>query len=473
MAVKNKTVVGLYIRVSTQEQAKDGYSIDEQRERLTKYADAQGWVVYRVYSDPGFSGGSLRRPAMEDLVHDAQAGLVEKVVVYKLDRLSRSQKDTLYLIEDVFLQHGVDFVSMTENFDTGTPLGRAMIGILSVFAQLEREQIKERMSMGREGRAKSGLFHGSTKVPIGYRYKDGVLVVDPYEARLVRRCFREFVEGRSVYRITADLRAEGAASSYGPFTRNTVQYLLHNETYTGVIKHNGQSFEGRHEALVDREIYDRAQLRFQKAREAGLGYNFTHKTTLVAGLCYCGVCGRKMRTVYAPPRKRDGVRLRYIACPDKMRTGCTNSPTRQEAVEGYVLNEIRQIWSNPDSISEIKKSARSADPSEEIAILEARLAENKKKVARYMDLYALEQIDFSAVRGKIEGLTKEADSLRRQVAALRDVPAGMSAEDVEALSRSLEAYLDDGDQEKIRAVVSALVEKIVIGPEAVQVFWSF
>lgn len=471
--MKNKTVVGLYIRVSTQEQAKEGYSIDEQRERLTKYADAQGWVVYRVYSDPGFSGGSLQRPAMDDLIQDVRAGLMDKVVVYKLDRLSRSQKDTLYLIEDVFLQHGVDFVSMTENFDTGTPLGRAMIGILSVFAQLEREQIKERMSMGREGRAKSGLFHGSTKVPIGYRYQDGVLVVDPYEARIVRRCFLEFVEGRSMYSITAGLKAEGAVSSYGPLTRGTVQYLLHNRTYVGDIKHNDQVFEGQHEAIIDRETYDRAQLRFQKAREADLGYNFTHKTTLVAGLCYCGVCGRKMRTVYAPPRKRDGVRLRYIACPDKKRTGCTNTPTRQETVEGYVLSEIRQIWSNPDSISEIKKSARSADPSEEIAILEMRIAENKKKVARYMDLYALEQIDFSAVSAKIEELTKEADSLRREVAALRDAPAGMSAEDVEALSRSLEVHLGDGDQEKIRAVVSALVEKIVIGPETTQVIWSF
>lgn len=472
--MKNKPVVGLYIRVSTQEQAKDGYSIDEQRERLTKYADAQGWVVYRVYSDPGFSGGSLRRPAMEQLIQDVQAGLMNKVVVYKLDRLSRSQKDTLYLIEDVFLQHGVDFVSMTENFDTGTPLGRAMIGILSVFAQLEREQIKERMSMGREGRAKSGLFHGSTKVPIGYRYQDGVLVVDPYEARIVRRCFQEFVEGRSVYRITADLKAEGAASSYGPLTRNTIQYLLHNQTYVGDIKHNGQVFEGQHEAIVDRKTYELAQRRFQKGREADLGYNFTHRTTLVAGLCYCGVCGRKMRVVFAPPRKKDGVRLRYIACPDKKKTGCTNTPTRLETIEGYVLSQIRRLRMDSVFLAQaIKNSGGSFDPSEEIAVLEKRIAENKKKVARYMDLYALEQIDFSAVGAKIEELTKEADSLRREVAALRDAPAGMSAEDVEALSRSLEAYLDDGDQEKIRAVVSALVEKIVIGPEAVQVFWSF
>lgn len=174
----SNAVVALYIRVSTQEQASEGYSIDEQRERLVKYAEAQSWSVYRVYSDPGFSGGSLERPGLRSLILDVNAGKVNKVVVYKLDRLSRSQKDTLYLIEDVFLPASVDFVSMTENFDTGTPLGRAMIGILSVFAQLEREQIKERMSLGREGRAKSGLFHGSnrSRSVIGMRTDNSSLI---------------------------------------------------------------------------------------------------------------------------------------------------------------------------------------------------------------------------------------------------------------------------------------------------------
>ena len=105
----SNTVVALYIRVSTQEQASEGYSIDEQRERLVKYAEAQSWSVYRVYSDPGFSGGSLERPGLRSLILDVNAGKVNKVVVYKLDRLSRSQKDTLYLIEDVFLPASVDF----------------------------------------------------------------------------------------------------------------------------------------------------------------------------------------------------------------------------------------------------------------------------------------------------------------------------------------------------------------------------
>ena len=148
----NNQRIDLYVRVSTQEQAKEGYSIGEQLDRLRKYCEAKDWIIYREHTDPGYSGGSTDRPGLKALIKDVQSKRVDKIVVYKLDRLSRSQKDTLWLIEDVFLTNNVDFVSMTENFDTGTPFGRAMIGILSVFAQLEREQIKERTSLGRADR---------------------------------------------------------------------------------------------------------------------------------------------------------------------------------------------------------------------------------------------------------------------------------------------------------------------------------
>ena len=157
----------LYVRVSTQEQATEGYSVQEQTDRLTKYSEAMGWSVFKVYTDPGFSGGRTDRPGLQAMINDIRKGYIDKVLVYKLDRLSRSQKDTLNLIEDEFLAHNVDFISMCENFDTSTPFGRAMVGILAVFAQLEREQIKERMFMGKEARAKEGKYPGAKQPPVG------------------------------------------------------------------------------------------------------------------------------------------------------------------------------------------------------------------------------------------------------------------------------------------------------------------
>ena len=152
--------VGIYSRVSTQEQAREGYSIGEQVERLKNYCAAKGWILYKTYTDAGFSGANTDRPGMQQLISDVADGKIDMVLVYKLDRLSRSQKDTLYLIEDVFIKNNVNFASITENFDTSTPFGRAMIGILSVFAQLEREQFRERSIMGKDARAKEGLHHG-------------------------------------------------------------------------------------------------------------------------------------------------------------------------------------------------------------------------------------------------------------------------------------------------------------------------
>jgi site-specific DNA recombinase len=181
---RNVLRVALYLRVSTQEQAKEGYSIGEQEERLKKYCEAMGWDIYKIYIDPGYSGGDTNRPGLQTMIDDVKENKVDKVVVYKLDRLSRSQLDTLFLIEKVFLANNTDFVSMSENFDTSTPFGRAMIGILAVFAQLEREQIKERMSMGKEARAKEGKWNGGSSVPIGYRYDSlaDLLILDEWEA---------------------------------------------------------------------------------------------------------------------------------------------------------------------------------------------------------------------------------------------------------------------------------------------------
>ena len=138
MITTNK--VAIYVRVSTTKQEEEGYSIDEQKAKLSSYCSIKDWSVYKIYTDGGFSGSNTERPALERLIKDAKERKFDTVLVYKLDRLSRSQKDTLYLIEEVFIKNDIEFLSLQENFDTSTPFGKAMIGLLAVFAQLEREQ---------------------------------------------------------------------------------------------------------------------------------------------------------------------------------------------------------------------------------------------------------------------------------------------------------------------------------------------
>ena len=186
----------------------------------------------------------MDRPALKSLFSDIESGLINTVLVYKLDRLSRSQRDTLYMIEDVFLAQGVDFISMTENFDTSTPLGRAMIGILSVFAQLEREQIKERMAMGNVARAASGLWRGGSGAPIGYDYIDGRLAVNEYEAMQIRLIFDLFLKGNTFHAIKAHLQDHGYTNKYGSWKNAAIiSKVLRNSTYIGKVRYAGNEYE--------------------------------------------------------------------------------------------------------------------------------------------------------------------------------------------------------------------------------------
>ena len=187
-----------YVRVSTDNQL-ENYSIEEQTDRLKAYCKAKDIQIVKIYTDGGYSGGNVNRPALQQMLQDIDKGLIDSVIVYKLDRLSRSQKDTLMLIEDCFLAKNVDFVSVNENFDTSTPFGRAMIGILSVFAQLEKDQITERFTMGRIGRAKNGYFHGGGNAPTGYDYIDGELIINDYEAIQVKDLYNRFLKGYSIH----------------------------------------------------------------------------------------------------------------------------------------------------------------------------------------------------------------------------------------------------------------------------------
>lgn len=274
----------LYLRVSTEAQADEGYSLAAQAEKLEAYCRMKGISRFTRYVDGGFSGSSLNRPAVTQLIDCIRNGEVERVVVYKLDRLSRSQKDTLYLIEDVFAPHSVDFVSINENIDTGTPYGRAMIGILSAFAQLERENIFLRTRMGMVERVRQGFWPGGGKIPFGYDYDPakGILVPNS-DADTVREIYARYLSGES---------AGSIARALGLRYEHLVRQILDRESNTGVIVYKGERYPGRHEPLIDRETWLRAQRRLHRPnrpRAADGG-------KLLTGLLVCGHCGAKCAT---------------------------------------------------------------------------------------------------------------------------------------------------------------------------------
>ncbi len=241
----------IYTRVSTEKQDIEGYSLEEQATRCRAAITAQGWEYIATFSDPGISGKTMDRPGLLAMFRKIDAGEIDAVVVLKLDRLSRSQKDTLTIIEDVFIAKNITFLSVTETLDTSTPWGRAMIGILASFGQLERENIVQRTTMGRNAKAAQGGYAGG-KPPLGYKATDEGLVIEESEAEIVRAIFELKEQGLSQVKTAKELNARGYRRRDGKeFTNSTVQVVLENkDTYLGNWKYGDVYIKNHHEPIL-------------------------------------------------------------------------------------------------------------------------------------------------------------------------------------------------------------------------------
>ena len=452
-------MIALYERVSTTEQAEKGHSIDEQIERLDKYASALDMKCTKHYTDAGFSGANIDRPALQRLIRDVKAGRIEKVIVYKLDRLSRSQKDTLMLIEDTFLANGCDFLSVCENFDTSSPFGRAMIGILAVFAQLEREQIKERMAMGKLARAKKGKFHGSVRVPIGYDYKDGDLITNDYEKMQVIRIFNEFLAGVPVNRIVRELNEEGYTTKYGKWCFSTAREILTKKTYIGLLPYKGNDYRGNHEAFITDEMYDNVQTLLHRRSEAlkNRGIRCGKATSALGGILVCK-CGRKM----ARCKVRNYL---YYACRNG---GCDQSVWKMSEMDDLVFSEIRKLS------LECPKTAPKSQIEENTGrkIIEGKMGEIERKIERIIDLFTLDDVPKETIQEKLSDLNAQKEKLIRQLESIEDIKP-ISPDEVIDLAKSLDHVLESDDIDEIRALITALIEKIEVNGENITIFWSF
>lgn len=477
-------MIGIYARVSTSEQASEGHSIDEQLDRLRLFCQSHSRTDIREYVDPGFSGSNMDRPALQELIADVRAGMIDKVVVYKLDRLSRSQKDTLELIENVFTRNGVDFESMTERFDTGTSFGKAMIGILAVFAQLEREQIKERMSMGKTGRAKEGKYSGGGLKPYGYKYANGELTTDEDEAQIVRKIFRYAIDGHSVSGIARLLEAQGYVGRSGkPISHTTVKQILRNELYIGRVKFKGEYFDGNHEPIVTDEEFRQAEkvrLMFSEINRPGEKH-----ATLLGGLVYCKQCGARYFYQKCKPSSNgpgiDPEKYRFYACRSRWQTvksmvrdpNCKNKLYKVKELDEIVLNEIRKLKLDTSGIdAEIQK--KQEREGKEIKDARSELKRIDEKYSRLIDLYSDGSIDARILKDKIDTLQTRREYLSDMIANAHERQRReLSAVEARQIINSFDDIIDRADDGELIALVRTLIEKIEIDGEDIYIHWRF
>ncbi len=473
-----KKRVFLYVRVSTQEQAKEGYSIDEQIERLRDYCKAMGWIIVKIYTDAGYSGASTDRPALQDMIQDIEARKGDSVVVYKLDRLSRSQKDTLSLIEDSFLAHKVDFVSMTENFDTSTPFGRAMIGILSVFAQLEREQIKERMSMGKEGRAKEGKWHGGGYTPVGYDYIDGELIINDFEAMQIREIHKLYQEGKAFHAIDKIFADRGYTQKHGKWHTKRIKDTMLNELYIGKIQWNGQVYEGTHEPIIDNSTFSKS-LALYKSKDYS---NFKNhgRTTYLGGLIHCAQCTARYVATSCKDKQYNKT-YKYYACHSRRKLNrsmvkdpnCKNKNWNMEQLDNMIFDEIRKLADDPTHIHEIRQKNFSDDDKQKEQLIRKEIAKLDAQKSRFMDLYGVGEFTMEEVQEKARPINEQKRKLEMQLANLSSNQSSITEEEALKIIGTFNDVMDEGDFEQIRMLVNSLIERIEIDNEDVDIFWKF
>lgn len=449
--------VAIYIRVSTMEQAQEGYSIPAQREKLLLYCKAKDWLVKDIFVDGGYSGGNLDRPALNNLLSSLND--VDLVLVYRLDRLSRSQKDTLYLIEDQFLAHNVDFVSMTENFDTTTPFGRAMIGILSVFAQLERENIKERSTMGRIERAKKGLWVGIPTPPTGYDLVDSSLVLNEYEAMQIKEVFELYIKGYGTQRIQNVFRKKGYTTKYGDWdhiSNHTIYRIIQNRTYIGEISYAKKWYEGIHTPIIDMETFEKANelLLQRRGNDRGIKY-------FLSGLLRCKECGDK----YVTDSKNN---TRYYICRNrklgyKQDFKCMNKIFTIQELEEMAVEKIKAMVQEKDKILKEKYNKlgnRQSNNNNEI--ISKRIAEIDKQIEKLMDLYQLDTIPIEQLSKRIEKLHEEKKAISKEIVEETKNDDNKLEEILEAL-KDFDIVWDELEVEQKKEFARALLgEKIFV-----------
>ena len=360
----------IYTRKSTEEGLEREFnSLDAQRESAEAYIASQqheGWQCLPArYDDGGCTGGNMDRPALKRLMADIEAGKVDCVVVYKVDRLSRSLLDFARMME-TFERHSVSFVSVTQQFNTATSMGRLILNVLLSFAQFEREMISERTRDKMVAARRKGKYVGGRPI-LGYDVVDTKLVVNRVEAERVRQIFELYLEHGSLMPVVKELNCrswatkrwttkKGTVRGGQPFTKNRLYQLLTNVAYIGKVRYKDEMHEGEHEAIVEAKPFRRVQVALQRKGRGGAVRN--KHGALLRGLLRCRTCGCSMVQTYTSKGQR---RYRYYVCTQAQQRGwdtCPSPSLPAGEIEQFVVEQIKCMGRDPALVAATLAEAR-------------------------------------------------------------------------------------------------------------------
>ncbi|MDD5354092.1 MAG: recombinase family protein [bacterium] len=465
--------VALYTRVSTEDQAKEGYSLEVQREYLESFCQREGYEIYKVYSDDGISGYSAERPALKEMFAGAKAKRFELILVYKIDRFSRNLKDLLNLVDEL-CTYGVGFKSASEPFDTTTSAGKLMFQQLGSFAEFERNRLAERVFPGMIKGVQQGNWQGARYAPFGYRYSKErkLLEKDEKEALVVKNIFSMFLTGKSVRSITIYLTNKGHRNRNGNiFTTKLISDILKNRIYTGKLVWNKAHYDksqktrkglryiknnadkviianGKHEPLVSDEDFTAVQ---EKLKERRLERRSKTSDYPLSGILYCAKCNHKYHGISVISNHRTGDKKRWYRCAGPVRSfnKCKNKGIKAENIEPKVAAILDRLlrseavktnrWTTMTDIDPVKSEPISRP---ELERLQNALKINRQKQGKLTDAFLDSLLSEEVFKAKNEGLRAEEEELQKCVALqeFHDIERERSADYLNRVEEFVSGY---------------------------------
>lgn len=430
----NKKIhVAIYVRVSTEEQKREGFSIRAQIEKLTKYASIKDWIIFDIYDDKGISGKNIdERPELKRMIEDIKKGKIDVVLVFKLDRLTRSIRDLMELT-DIFNENKCEFCSLTENIDTHSASGRMFLKILGIFAEFERENLIERVRSGFERKAKEGYTNAKFITSYGYNRNKGekILTVNEEEANIVQYIFKAFAENfQSEHKIAKELNARQIKTKMGHYWNHTIiQQLLKNPTYIGKIryamddKERYDVFDGKHEPIITKELFEKAQ-DILNNRQKAVRTKRPKEDAYFTGLLVCSKCGSKMVGHRNYRKLENGEQKSYIQyiCPNSKYNMCIQGSVNHNKLENSFIDYI-------SNIEEFKEIDEIEIPSEENNIENKEITKEKLNESLYkleirkhkiMDLFLKDKIAFHEYKEMTNLIEEEKVQIENSIFELEE-----------------------------------------------------
>lgn len=494
--------VAIYCRVSTTEQAEEGYSIDEQNLKIREYCEKEGHEIYNLYEDRGISGKNItNRPGIKQLLKDVTENKFDLVIVWKLNRISRKLLDILNIVE-LLNKHNIAFRSLTESFETETPSGKLQLNIMGAIGEFERESLAENIKLGLEAKARSGEWCGGivlgydiVEIPsVGKKRKNTKLQINEREANTVRRIFDLYSQGYGYKAVVNRVNKEGYKTKRNnEFAVATVKEILKNPIYIGKIRYNVRQdwskkrrnninpnpifSDGQHESIIDIETWNKVQVIL---KERSKKHNKIYDSVFpLTGILKCPVCGAGMTISRSTSKRKDGTTrvLEYYSCGNWKNKGtavCNSNSIRVEIADEYVLNKVMELINdksilkkaidkiNNNRLNKIKPIIDELNGlSKEIANLEVK---KNKSIELYED-GILDKLELSQrikiINNDLEKLKYRGHELKQTVTIAEGEPVQYELVE-KVMDKFKEVFLDMSTSQQRKQLLHLLINQITI-----------